>query len=101
MKHFPSFVFLVIILVLAPSSRAALEKELGQALAYLRVTDSHDDAALTVDTIQRRPALVLDLRSLPVANGLAEAVQAALAVVLAAGLRRMGQQHFQERPPRR
>jgi len=81
MKRFPSFVILVSFFVLCvpPITRAALEKELGQALAYLRVTDAHADATLAIDTIQRRPALVLDLRSLPVANGLAEAVQAALA----------------------
>jgi hypothetical protein len=79
MKRFPSFVFLVIFLAISPGSQAAIEKELGQALAYLRVTDAHDDASLAVDTIQRRPALVLDLRSLPVANGFTEAVQAALA----------------------
>jgi hypothetical protein len=80
MKHFPSFVFLIIFFFLsvAPTSHAALEKELGQALAYVRVTDASADTALAVDTIERRPALVLDLRSLPADEKFAMAIRAAL-----------------------
>jgi len=74
-----SFLFIVLFLLALSGLHAALEKELGQALAYLRITDVNADAALVVDTIERRPALVLDLRSLPVADGLAESIQAALA----------------------
>jgi hypothetical protein len=79
MKPRSSFLFFVLFLSASIGAQAALEKDLGQALAYLRVTDASADTALVVDTIGRRPALVLDLRSQPVANGLAEAIQTALA----------------------
>jgi len=79
MKKSFSFFFLVILLAGAPGLHAAIEKELGQALAYLRVTDADADSALVVDTISRRPALVLDLRSVSTANRLTETVHSALA----------------------
>ena len=79
MKPRSSLLFFVLFLSASIVAQAALEKDLGQALAYLRVTDASADTALVVDTIGRRPALVLDLRSQPVANGLAEAIQTALA----------------------
>jgi hypothetical protein len=81
MKRSPSFVFIVLflILVLAPVTHAALEKELGQALAYVRVTDASTDASLAADTIERRPALVLDLRSLPADEKFAAVIHTALA----------------------
>ena len=76
-----SFVFLGLFfsLSVAPALHAAIEKELGQALAYVRLTNVGADAIIAFDTIERRPALVLDLRSLKTANGFAEALQAALA----------------------
>ena len=79
MKKTFSFLFLVIVLVLPLSLRAAIEKELGQALAYLRVTEASADTSLVVDTIERRPALVLDLRSASADDALANAIQTALA----------------------
>lgn len=79
MKPRSSFLSIVLFLALSAGLDAALERDLGQALAYFRVTDANADTALVVDTIGRRPALVLDLRSQPVANGLAEAIQTALA----------------------
>jgi len=79
MRPAAPFFALLLCLAAAPSLHAALEKELGQALAYLRVTDAVADKALVVDTIDRRPALVLDLRSLLVADGLADAIRVALA----------------------
>jgi hypothetical protein len=77
MKKSSLVVFLVIFLL--PGLHAAIEKDLGQALAYLRVTDVNADAAIAIDTIERRPALVLDLRSLPADAGFAVKIQAALA----------------------
>lgn len=76
-----SFVSIVLIFSfsVAPSLHAAIEKELGQALAYLRVTDIDADGVIAFDMIERRTALVLDLRSLTPAQGFAEALQAALA----------------------
>jgi hypothetical protein len=79
MKKICSFLFLLIVLAVAPGLQAALEKDLGQALAYLRVTDARADLAATLDLIERRPALVLDLRSLTSDAGTAETLQAALA----------------------
>jgi len=76
-----SFLFLGLFfsLSVAPALHAAIEKELGQALAYVRLTNVDADAIIAFDTIERRPALVLDLRFLPTANGFAEALQSALA----------------------
>jgi hypothetical protein len=81
MKPSSSFfvLFLILIISVAPGLQAAIEKELGQALAYVRVTDANSDVALAVDTIERRPALVLDLRSLSAAEKSAMAIRAALA----------------------
>ncbi len=80
-SSFFSSVFSVLFLSLAfaPALRAAIEKELGQALAYVRLTNVDADAIIAFDTIERRPALVLDLRSLTTANGFAEALHSALA----------------------
>ncbi len=76
-----SFSFATLLLFLAPVSgvHAALEKDLGQALTYLRVTDATTDAKTTIDALHDRPALVLDLRSLPTADQLASTIQTALA----------------------
>ena len=79
MKPLRTFLFIVFFLATITGSQAALEKELGQALAYVRVTDASADTALAVDTIERRPALVLDLRSLPADEKFAVAIRAALA----------------------
>jgi hypothetical protein len=79
MKRSISLLFLAFSIALAPSLQAALEKDLGQALAYLRVTEANDDAAIVVQTIDRHPALVLDLRSVPSADGLAARIKTALA----------------------
>jgi len=79
MKPLSSVLFVVLFLTALNRAPAALEKDLGQALAYLRVTDASSDTALVVDTIERRPAVVLDLRSQTIADGLAEAIQTALA----------------------
>lgn len=64
---------------LCASAHAALEKELGQALVYYRVTDAKADLPGTADIIERRPALVLDLRSIVADGDFARALQAALA----------------------
>ena len=77
-KTFP-LTLLFLVFLLPSSLHAALEKELGQALAYLRVTDAGTDASLAVDTIERRAALVLDLRSLSADAKFAEAIHTALA----------------------
>ena len=79
MKHLSSFLFIVLFLSAVSGAHAALEKELGQALAYLRITDASADTALILDTIDRRPALVLDLRSASAGDALAGLIQAALA----------------------
>ncbi len=79
MKKSFSFILLFILLGLAPCLHAAIEKELGQALAYVRVTDVDADTSIAIDTIARRPALVLDLRAIPVANGFQNKIEAALA----------------------
>jgi hypothetical protein len=79
MKPLSSFPFIVLFLGAISSSQAAIEKELGQALAYVRVTDASADASLAVDTIERRPALVLDLRSLPADEKFAAVIHSALA----------------------
>lgn len=76
-----SFFFLVIVLLLsvAPGLQAAIEKELGNSLAYFRVTDPEADRTPVLDAIALRPALVLDLRSLSVSHGFVDALQIALA----------------------
>ena len=81
MRTRPSFFFLVtlIFLAIAPGLRAAIEKELGNSLAYFRITDADTDRTSLLDTIARRPALVLDLRSLSVGQGFADALQISLA----------------------
>jgi hypothetical protein len=80
MRTRPTFSFLVFVLLLAiaPGLRAALEKDLGQTLAYLRINDAQADLGTVLDLIERRPALVLDLRSVIVEDGIAEPLQAAL-----------------------
>lgn len=64
MRQFTSFFVLFIVLFTSPGLHAAIEKDLGQALLFLRVTDASADRSLMLDTIERRPALVLDLRGL-------------------------------------
>jgi hypothetical protein len=84
MKRTCSFVSLVLFFSIASSLPAAIEKDLGQALAYLRVTDELADATVAMHTIDSRPALVLDLRSLPASARLAGELHAALAKAPAA-----------------
>jgi len=79
MKLTTSVIVFLFFLAASTAANAALEKDLGQALAYLRVTDADADTALVVDTIAHRPALVLDLRSLSTDVAFAGAVQTALA----------------------
>lgn len=62
MKRFHSFLSLVLFTLFPLGLHAAIEKDLGQALAFFRVTAAQADLSSLVDTIQRRPALVLDLR---------------------------------------
>lgn len=79
MKRSASFLFSVLLLVLPFSLRAAIEKDLGQALLFLRVTDANADQSLLIDTIERRPALVIDLRGLSGEANFVTALHAALA----------------------
>jgi hypothetical protein len=76
-----SFLFLVLFIFLGhtPSLRAAVEKDLGQSLAYFRVTDARADQGGLVDTIARRPMLVIDLRGLASEADFVTALHAALA----------------------
>ncbi|MFT3867068.1 MAG: hypothetical protein QM715_01095 [Nibricoccus sp.] len=81
MKRSASFVFLVLALAFPFCSglRAAIEKDLGQALLFLRVTDASADQSLLIDTIERRAALVLDLRGLNGDAAFVRALHSALA----------------------
>jgi hypothetical protein len=79
MKRTAYVIVFLFFLASSIGAHAALEKDLGQALAYLRVTEANADTALVVDTIEHRPALVLDLRSLSSDTALASAIQTALA----------------------
>lgn len=74
-----SFLFLFIVLAIASGLHAAIETELGNSLAYYRITDTESDRSTVLDTIAHRPALVLDLRSLSVSEGFVDALQTALA----------------------
>jgi len=79
-----SFLFIFLFIVLPLGLRAAIEKDLGQALAYFRVTDASADQAAVIDAIEHRPALVLDLRSLSADDEFADKIHAVLAKTPAA-----------------
>lgn len=64
MKRSASFLVLVIFLVLPFGLRAAIEKDLGQALFFLRITDARAEQSIMTDTVGSRAALILDLRGL-------------------------------------
>jgi hypothetical protein len=73
-----SFSYILLFIFSLLGLHAALEKDLGQALAYFRVTDGRADISTAVAAIEHYPALVLDLRSVAVGDGLAPAIQSAL-----------------------
>lgn len=81
MKRSASILFLVLIFFLpfGAGLHAAIEKDLGQALAFFRVTDASADQSAMVDAIEHRPALVLDLRGLTCEIRFLEALHTALA----------------------
>jgi len=79
MKRSASLLFLVFFLVLPLGLRAAIEKDLGQALAFFRVTNAQADQASLIDTIEQRPALVIDLRGLTCEPDFVAALYTALA----------------------
>lgn len=70
---------IVLILPFASGLHAAIATELGNSLLYYRITDAEADRSAALDTIAHRPALVLDLRSLSVSDGFADALQTTLA----------------------
>lgn len=78
-KSFSSFL-LFVFLAFTSGLHGAIEKDLGQGLTYLRVTDAGADLKNTLAAIEQKKALVLDLRYLSAAKpGFAEALQSALA----------------------
>jgi hypothetical protein len=56
------------VLLLASNAQAALEQDLGQGLAYVRVTDLSADLPV-LEKVLTHPAVVLDLRNTPSAAG--------------------------------
>lgn len=61
MKSFLFFIFIAFVTTF--TAHGALKEDLGEGLAYLRVTDWAADAAVVEKTIAEEPALVLDLRN--------------------------------------
>lgn len=64
--------------VLCLNARAEIEKDLGQSLPYLRVTDARADLPAVLGAIEHRPVFVLDLRSVLADPHFAAALQSAL-----------------------
>lgn len=58
------FAALFLCVPLGSQLHAAIEKDLGQSLHYLRVTDARADKAAVTAAIAQHPQLVLDLRNL-------------------------------------
>ncbi|MFT3781585.1 MAG: hypothetical protein QM790_06165 [Nibricoccus sp.] len=78
MKRLLRFSLLALVLVGPWSLQGAIEKDLGQSLSYLRITDAETDKAEMVQAIAQKKALIIDLRCLTADRDFANALRTAL-----------------------